>query len=496
MLPNLSPVNARRDIKIALDLILKSLVAAMNTSQLPRNCYSLGQGLSWIIFLITSPVSSQSQLLRRFGRLAIANILSNLMMPLAGIIDTAFLGHLADIHYLGGVAIATVIFNVVYWSFGFLRMGTTGLVAQAHGRRDLTEIALILGRNGLVACSAGLAIVGLQDLIGAIGFGLMSATPEVEVAGQSFYGARIWGAPAVLLNYVLLGWLLGQGQGRRVLVLAVVGNGSNILLDYLFIRQWGWASAGAGAATALSQGLMLSVGLLYLWQAGMFAQVWQVRSALWQPQALVTIFRLNRDILIRTFALVICFAMFTKWSAALGTEVLGANTLMLQVFTLAAYFIDGIAFATESIAGQFYGAGQHHPLRWILLWGGSSSVILGLVFGGAFFLWPRSLFGLMTDHEAILTPVSHYAIWLLPILGFGAIAFLLDGYFLGLTAGQRLRSSTLIAALGGFLPLALWARQVQSPHLLWAAMVMFMAMRALTLGWAVPATLCPHESLD
>ncbi|NJN20702.1 MAG: MATE family efflux transporter [Leptolyngbya sp. RL_3_1] len=442
--------------------------------------------------LTTSALLNQFRFLRRFGRLAIANILSNLMVPLAGIIDTAFLGHLADIHHLGGVAIAQVIFNVVYWSFGFLRMGTTGLVAQAQGRQDPTEIALIIGRNGLVALLAGLIILGLQGLIGAIGFGLMSATPDIEMAGQAFYRARIWGAPAVLLNYVLLGWLLGQGQGRRVLVLAVVGNGSNILLDYLFIRQWGWASAGAGAATALSQVLMLAVALGYFWQQGMFAQVWQVSAKLWQPTAIATIFRLNRDILIRTFALVICFAMFTQWSAALGPEVLGANTLMLQVFTLAAYFIDGIAFATESITGQFYGAGQRHPLRWILLWGGSTSVILGLVFGGAFALWPRSLFGLMTDHEAILAPVSQYAIWLLPILGLGAIAFLLDGYFLGLTAGQRLRSSTLIAALGGFLPMALWARQVQSPHLLWAAMVMFMAVRALTLSWAVPATLRPQ----
>ncbi|MDA0268503.1 MAG: MATE family efflux transporter, partial [Cyanobacteria bacterium] len=283
---------------------------------------------------------------------------------------------------------------------------------------------------------------------------------------------------------------------RRVLVLAVVGNGSNILLDYVFIRQWGWASAGAGAATALSQGLMLGVGLGYLWRAGMFTQILQGRSALWQPAAIATIFRLNRDILIRTFALVLCFALFTHWSAALGTEVLGANTLILQVFTLAAYFIDGIAFATESIAGQFYGAGQREPLRWLVLWGGTMAVILGLAFGGVFALWPRSLFGLMTDHDAILTPVGQYAIWLVPILGFGAIAFLLDGYFLGLTAGQRLRSSTLIAAIGGFLPLALIAHQLQSPHWLWAAMVIFMALRALTLSWAVPATLRPVKPGD
>mgnify|MGYP001792919579 CR=1 FL=1 len=411
------------------------------------------------------------------------------MVPLAGIIDTAFLGHLADIHHLGGVAIAAVIFNVVYWSFGFLRMGTTGLVAQAHGRQDAADIALILGRNGLVALMAGWAIVALQVPIGMIGFGLMGSTADVQMSGQAFYHARIWGAPAVLMNYVLLGWLLGQGQGRRVLVLSLVANGSNILLDYVFIRQLGWASAGAGAATALSQVLMLVVGLGYLWREQMLTQILQVKASLWQPTAIAAIFRLNRDILIRTFSILLCFALFTRWSADLGTAVLGANTLILQVITLATYFIDGIAFATESIAGQFYGAGQRQSLRWVLLWGGGIAVSVGLTFGGAFALWPRSLFRLMSDHEAILTPVSQYAAWLLPTLGFGAIAFLLDGYFLGLTAGQRLRNSTLIAAIGGFLPLALLARHVQSAHLLWGAMAMLMVMRALTLSWAVPATL-------
>lgn len=435
------------------------------------------------------PFLQSDSFLKRFSRLAIANIISNLMVPLAGIIDTAFLGHLADIRHLGGVALATVIFNVVYWTFGFLRMGTTGLTAQAQGRDDGDEITRILWRHGLIAVGLGLTLVLLQGPIRIVGFGLLNADTQVRLAGEAFYNARIWGAPAVLLNFVLLGWCLGQGQGQRVMVLSVVGNGINIGLDYWFIRHLGWASGGAGAATALSQYGMLAVGLVYVARSGAIAAFPQIRASLWQPAVLGNLLRLNRDILIRTFALVMSFALFTNWSAALGTTVLAANTLLLQVITLAAYFIDGIAFATESFAGQFWGAGDRRQLRRLLVWGGGVSGMLGLGCALVFNLWPRSLFRLMTDHPSVLATVPNYVGWLLPILGFGAIAFMLDGYFLGLTAGRQLRHSTLSATLGGFLPLALVAHWQASAHGLWLAMVGLMAVRALTLINAVPQTL-------
>jgi MATE family multidrug resistance protein len=431
----------------------------------------------------------QDGFLWRFGQLAIANIISNLMVPLASIIDTAFLGHLAEIRHLGGVALATVIFNVVYWTFGFLRMGTTGLTAQAQGRGDLPGLYLLLFRNGLIALILGLTIWLLQVPIRTVGFSLLNAEAEVRLAGEAFYNARIWGTPAVLLNFVLLGWFLGQGQGRRVMVLSLVGNGANIGLDYWFIRHFGWASAGAGAATALSQYLMLAVGGWYVVQSGAIAALPALRHQLWQPAVMGNMLRLNRDILIRTFVLVMSFALFTNWSAALGTTVLAANALLLQVITLAAYFIDGIAFATESFAGQFWGAGDRPQLRRLLTLGGSISLALGIVFALTFVLWPRSLFQLMTDHPPVLATVEQYVGWLLPILGFGAIAFMLDGYFLGLTAGQRLRISTVSAALLGFLPLALLAHWQGSAHGLWLALVGLMVVRALTLAWAVPQSL-------
>ena len=430
-----------------------------------------------------------SQFLMRFGRLAIANVIANLMVPLAGIIDTAFLGHLTDIHHLAGVAIASVIFNVVYWSFGFLRMGTTGLTAQAQGRGDTKALQLLLVRNGLLALSLGWGVVLLQAPIRQLGFWLLSASPDVQLAGEAFYRARIWGAPAVLLNYVLLGWFLGCGQGKRVIVLSLVGNGANILLDYWFIRQLGWASAGAGAATALSQGMMLLVGIGFVLQDVSGVMLWQLRSALWDAGAIGAIFRLNRDILIRTFALVMSFALFTNWSSALGTTVLTANTLLLQVLTLATYFIDGIAFATESFAGQLHSAGDRAQLRSLIKLGGSSSLLLGLAFAFFFVLFPQTLFRLMTQHESVVDQVADYIWWLVPLLGFGAIAFWLDGYFIGITASKSLRTSTLAATLLGFLPLGSLAYWLEAPHLLWMALTGLMVVRAGTLSWALPKTL-------
>ncbi len=430
-----------------------------------------------------------SRFLPSFLKLAVANIISNLMVPLAALVDTAFLGHLNDIRYLGGVALATVIFNVAYWSFGFLRMGTTGTTAQARGRGDADELWLILLRNGAIALTFGLLILLLQAPIRELGFGLLSGEPAVRAAGIEFYNARIWDAPAVLLNLVLMGWFLGREQGRRVIALSMVGNGSNVVFNYIFINQMGLASAGAGWGTALSQYLTLMVGLRLLFKEGGGQKLRAVLPHGWNPQAIKGLFLLNRDILVRTFALVLSFALFTNFSAALGTQTLAANTLLLQVVTLSAYFIDGIAFATESFAGRYYGSGDRTHLRRLLTLGRFTSIALGLSFALAFVLFSQPLFGLLTVHPEVIAAVQTYVGWLVPVLGLGAIAYMLDGYFLGLTAGPVLRNATVLAAGVGFLPLAFLAQSVGSAHLLWLALVGLMAARALTLLWAVPKSL-------
>ncbi|HEY9769155.1 MAG TPA: guanitoxin biosynthesis MATE family efflux transporter GntT [Coleofasciculaceae cyanobacterium] len=417
----------------------------------------------------------------RFWRLAAVNVISNLMVPLASLVDVAFLGHLTEIRHLAGVAIATVLFNYIYWTFGFLRMGTTGVTAQARGRGEKNAVVLTLLRNGAIALVIGVIILILQQPLREIGFTLLRAEPAVLEAGRAYYNALIWGAPATLLNFVLFGWFLGKEQVKQVLLLSFVSKGANIILDYLFIVRWGHESAGAGAATAISQFVTLSIGLLLVYQQ-LPQQFWQQYRHIFEPTALKATFLLNQDILIRTLALVSTFAIFTNLSSTLGTEILAANTLLLQVVTLAAYFIDGIAFATESIAGNLQGQGKISQLIPLLKLAGSSSLLAGLGFAVTFCLFPQFLFGLLTNHSEVVAQVGNYVWWLLPILGFGSLAYMLDGYFLGLTAGKILRQSTIIAALLGFAPMAIAAWHWQTNHLLWLALALFMTTRSITLG--------------
>jgi multidrug resistance protein, MATE family len=425
----------------------------------------------------------------RFWRLAIANVISNLMVPLASLIDVAFLGHLQEIRHLAGVAIATVLFNYLYWTFGFLRMGTTGLTAQARGRGDSEAEILTLGRNSAIALVIGTVIFCLQQPIRDLGFTLLQATPEVLQAGKAYYNALIWAAPATLLNFVILGWFLGREQGKTVLLISLINNSANIALDYLLVVRWEQQGAGAGAATAMSQVVTLILGgVLAYREVGEILRrqkrsLPQLIGQIWELSALKAAFSLNKDILIRTLALVSTFAVFTNLSATMGTTILAGNTLLLQVVTLAAYFIDGIAFATESMAGNLQGQGKQAQLIPLLKLAGTVSLFAGLSFAALFSFLPQTLFGLLTSHAEIIQRIRDYLWWLFPVLGFGSIAYMLDGYFLGLTAGKILRQSTLIAAIIGFAPMAIAAWYWQMNHLLWLALALFMATRSITLVW-------------
>ncbi|MCL2925179.1 MAG: MATE family efflux transporter, partial [Trichodesmium sp. MAG_R04] len=205
-------------------------------------------------------------------------------------------------------------------------------------------------------------------------------------------------------------------------------------------------------------------------------------------------FILNRDILIRTFALISTFAVFTNLSSYMNTLVLVTNTLLLQVVTLAAYFIDGLAFATESLAGKSYGEGNQEQLKALVKLSGIISVSIGLIFAIVFCLFPIPLFSLLTNHTQVINNISSYVLWLIPVLGFGGMAYMLDGYFLGLTQGNLLRNSTLVAGLVGFLPFAMLGLLLKSNHILWLALTMFMATRAITLGKAIPNIIVEKNS--
>ena len=419
---------------------------------------------------------------RRFFRLTFLNILANVAVPLAGLVDTAMLGHLDDIRFLAGVALASVVFDLLYWTFGFLRMGTTGVTAQALGRRDTTEVHLTLYRGVAFGVAAGVFLWLLRAPLEDLGFLLLSGEAGVEAAGRDYFGARIWAAPATLVNFAFLGWFLGREESGRALALTLTAALSNVGFNYLFIVRLGWAAYGAGVATALSQALMLGLAL-GLFFRGSDRIPWRWPRVL-DRDRLAAFFRLNRDILLRTLCLVGAFAVFTNFSSILGTGVLAANAILLRLQNLAAYLIDGAAFATESLAGIFRGADRPGDLRRLIRLAMATGVVFALVFLAGLAAAPSFVLGLLTSHAEVVAAGGVFAPWLGPVLLLGAVAFVYDGLFLGLTAGRALRNTMLLSSLGVFLPLAMWAVVRESNHLLWLAMAAFMAARAGTLGWA------------
>ncbi len=425
---------------------------------------------------------SAAGLRRRFLRLAALNILTNVTVPVASLVDTAILGHLPDIRFLGGVALAAVLFEYVYWSFGFLRMGTTGTTAQAVGRGETDEVWRVLYRSLLVAGGCGLALLVLQRPLEALGFSLLTASPEVESAGRAYFRARIWGAPAALANFALLGWFLGREDASSPLLATVVANLTNIALDLWLIVGLGWAAFGAGVATAVSQFVMLAVALALLVRRYR-PRRWVWREVLDRP-SLAALVRLNGDILIRTVSLVTAFALFLNWSAALGTVVLTANTVLSRLQTLVAYLVDGVAFATESLAGRLHGAGDEAGLARLRRGALGTGVAFALPFVVAIVVLPGPVLRLLTSHGPTLETAAELAPWLVPVLLIGSVAYVFDGYFLGLTASRPLRNAMVVSTFGVFVPLAAWALRTGSAHGLWGAMAAFMVARAATLAWA------------
>ncbi len=428
------------------------------------------------------PAVAPPTLYRRYSRLAALNIMASVTVPLAGLVDTAILGHLGEIRFLAGVALASILFDYVYWTFGFLRMATTGMTAQAVGEQDHRGVYLTLYRGLFLGVTIGAALLLLQAPIRAAGFALLAGTEGVEAAGASYFDARIWAAPATLCSFVLAGWFLGREESGRVLLMTVAANLCNVVLDYLFILRLGLDAFGAGLATAISQYLSVAIGLVLLWRAGR-PRAWDWVEVL-DRGGLSRLMSLNRDILFRTLGLITTFALFINFSSAIGTTVLAANAILMRVQYLASYFIDGAAFATESLAGIFRGQGDAPALRRLLYLSLAVGLVCSLGFAVIVVLAPSTLYPLLTSHQEVIEAASRYGLWLVPVLLFGSAAYIYDGFFLGLTEGRVLRNSMLLSTIVVFVPLAVWAGARADNDLLWAAMLLWMVGRATTLGWA------------
>lgn len=439
---------------------------------------------------------SQYDFLPRFCRLSLASVLSNMMVPLAGLVDTAFLGHLADIRHLAGVILASILFDYLYRVLKFLRSSTNAITAQAAGSDDEKAVLLAGLRSGLVALAIGLVILLLQYPIQKLGFLLLSGASEVEASGAEYFYGRIWGAPAVLLNFVLLGWFLGREKNGMVLLMAIVGNGSNVVLDYLMIFRWGWESVGAGLATAASQYLALLVGLVGI---GLTVRWETFRSALreiFDGVALKEAIALKGNILIRFLALISTYAIFTNLSSAMGTATLAQNGLLLQIALLSQFTIQGVGMTTQTLIGNFKSKGAIDHLVPVLRVSLLTALPIALLIAGGSILFPDTLFGLLTNHTEVNSQITHYTIWLLPLLELTAIAFMLEGYFIGLKEGKTLRNAVLTAFGVGFVPLATVAWYGHNNHILWLSLVGYMLTLAVFLGTQLPKTLATPEPVE
>ncbi len=427
-----------------------------------------------------SEKTADTDWVRRFSRLTALNILANITVPLVGLVDTAMLGHLDDIRFLGGAALGALVFDYLFWTLGFLRMSTTGLTAQAVGRRHLDEAERILLRSAAIALAFGLALLALREPLADTAFSLLSGDGVTEGSGRDYFYARLWGAPAALLNLAFFGWFLGREESRVALVMTVVANGANLVLDYIFILRLDWAAAGAGYATALSQYLMLGIAVLFYWPRRQKLGTWQ---GLLDGDRLRELLSLNRDIMIRSLCLTTTFALFTDFSSRLGPIALAANTLHLRLISLGAFFIDGAAFAVESLTGIFIGEGRRQALNRLV----GLALLTGVAFASFFALipalFPAAVFGLLTSHHDVVELATSLRWWLIPVLWIGSAAYVFDGLFLGLTAGAILRNSMLLS-VALFLPPALLSVDRGDVHLLWLSLSLFMVARVSTLALA------------
>jgi MATE family multidrug resistance protein len=416
---------------------------------------------------------------RSLLRIAVPVMLSNLSTPLIGVVDTAVVGQIPDAAYIGAAAIGGLIFSFVFWGFGFLRMGTTGLTAQALGRGDAEEVSRVLGRALLVALAAGLALIVLQWPIRAAAFAAVHASPRVDGLARGYFDIRIWAAPATLANYALLGWFIGLGRTDIGLVLQLVLNLTNMALDVVFVLGLGWDVRGVALGTALAELCAAAIGIAVALRhlRGLHAGWnWPLILA---PAQLRRTFAVNGDIMIRTLALIAAFFWFASQGARQGDTVLAANSILLQFISLAAFFLDGFAFATESLVGRAVGAAHRAGLTLAIklttAWAAAVAALVSI----ALLCCGPWLIGHLTVDLAARAAAERYLPWAAAAPLLGVWAFQLDGIFIGATQTAAMRNAMLLS-LAIFLA-AWWALRPFGNDGLWAAFYVHYLARTATL---------------
>ncbi len=411
--------------------------------------------------------------------IAVPNIISNITIPLLGFVDLALMGHLGKVDFIGAVALGGIIFNFLYWGFSFLRMGTTGITAQAYGARNLKESILSLSRALFVAFAGSLLILVLQKPIENLSFWLIESEESVEQIAKSYFRIRIWAAPASIALYALNGWFIGMQNAKIPMLTALVGNVMNILLSAFFVYSLKLEAKGVALGTLIAQYLSLFLSLCFIFTSykKMF-KYFSIRGLV-EIQKLKHFFTINKDIFIRTLCIIFVFTFFTTESASKNKEILALNSLLLQFLFIFSYFMDGFAFAAEALVGKFIGGGHVQKLskavRYLFYWGVAVSLIFTLIYA----TFGTNLLSLLTNNELLVELSRQYLPWLvmLPILSFAS--FLMDGIFIGATASAYMRKIMMISTIGIFLPIYFFLHPLLENHALWMAMLAFMLARGV-----------------
>ncbi len=436
----------------------------------------------------TSPASSIAEPVghRKVLRLAIPIVLANLTQPILGAVDTAVAGHLDGPQMLGGVALGGLFFSFVYWSFGFLRMGTTGLVAQAFGAGDTAGIRLNVLRALAMAVVLGLAVLALQGPLISIAMTLLGGSAEVRANAHAYAQARIWAAPFALANYAILGYLLGVQRVRLALVLQTFINVVNIVAVLLYVYRFDGGVTGIGAATATADFAGFVLGAAVLLARRTRGLGLPSRAAFFEPAALKRLVALNRDIFVRTLCLLCAFGWFAHLGARQGDATLAANALLLNFLTFTSYALDGFAHAAEALVGAAAGARDRvtfrAAVRVTLQWAVGCSLGFTLLYalaGG----W---VIAKLTDQPAVREAAGHFLPWAAALPLVSVWGFLLDGVFIGATRTRTLMIAMSIS-LAVFVAATFALAGPLGNHGLWLALSIFMLARGVTLALRVPA---------
>jgi len=414
-------------------------------------------------------------------RLALPMIVSNISVPLLGLVDTAVIGHLDSPVYLGGVAIGATATSFLFMLLLFLRMSTTGLTAQAYGAKDPQRLARALVQPLLMALGAGLLIVLLRTPLIDLALHIVGGSEAVLHQARRFLEIRWLSAPASLANLVLLGWLLGVQYARAPVILLVVGNLLNIVLDLWLVMGLQMNVQGAALATVVAEYATFFIGLWMVWRVLALRGIsWSLLKASWRGNVR-RLLALNRDIMLRSLLLQLCFGALTVMGARLGPEIVAVNAVLMTLLTFTAYALDGFAYAVEAHSGQAYGARERGQLREVWRAACRQSGLVALAFALLYALAGEQIIALLTSLPELRSLASHYLIWqvILPVVG--VWCYLLDGMFIGATRGAEMRNSMAVAAAG--FGLTLMTLPWLGNHGLWLALCIFLALRGLSLAW-------------